>query len=158
MYDVGRVCLKIAGREAGRYCVIVNRIDEKFVMVTGPKEVTHVKRRRCNISHLEPLGEVIRIRNDAPDEDVERAFEAGSIYTKLSIEKPSIRVKPKAEKAEAKKEERIKAGKPREKPKKEERAKGGEAGKKGGKAKPKEEGKKPAKKQGKPAAKARKKK
>jgi large subunit ribosomal protein L14e len=157
MYDVGRVCLKIAGREAGKYCVIVKKIDEKFVLVTGPRNVTRVKRRRCNIGHLEPLQETIKIRSDAPDEDVEKAFEAGSIYTKLSIEKPSIRVKAR-EKAGPRKEEKAKAEKPEERKKKQGKAKDRKAEGKKDKQKAKKEKKKPAKKEKKPAAKARKKK
>lgn len=43
MLEVGQVCLKTAGREAGRYCVIVDVVDKDFVMVTGPKNITKVK-------------------------------------------------------------------------------------------------------------------
>ena len=142
MYDVGRMCLKIAGREAGRYCVIVKKIDEKFVMVTGPRDVTQVKRRRCNINHLEPLSEVIKIKSDASDEDVVKAFDTGSIYTKLNIEKPS-RAKPKEEKP-AKAEDK-KTKRKEETPKKEK------------KSEKKPKAKKPAPKK-KPAAKIKKKK
>ena len=31
MLETGRVVLKIAGREAGKYAVIVNKIDDNFV-------------------------------------------------------------------------------------------------------------------------------
>jgi large subunit ribosomal protein L14e len=124
MYDVGRVCLKIAGREAGRYCVIVKKIDDKFVMVTGPKGITQVKRRRCNITHLEPLTETIKIKSDAPDEEVAKAFESESLVTKLNIEKP-VKVRhqagekaekgEKAERKEGKAEaKQEKAGRPKE--------------------------------------------
>ncbi|HDI12670.1 MAG TPA: 50S ribosomal protein L14e, partial [Hadesarchaea archaeon] len=44
--DVGRVCVKIAGHEAGKRCVVVEVLDDTFVVVSGPK----VKRRRCNIA------------------------------------------------------------------------------------------------------------
>jgi large subunit ribosomal protein L14e len=33
--EVGRVCVKIAGREAGEKCAIVEIIDENFVEVVG---------------------------------------------------------------------------------------------------------------------------
>ena len=46
--EVGRVCVKIAGREAGEKCAIVEIIDENFVEVVGEA----VKNRRCNIAHL----------------------------------------------------------------------------------------------------------
>ena len=59
--DKGRVCLKIAGREAGKYCVIVEPVDESFVLITGPKSITRIKRRKCNIEHLEPTSEMLKI-------------------------------------------------------------------------------------------------
>ncbi|MEM5790964.1 MAG: 50S ribosomal protein L14e, partial [Candidatus Aenigmatarchaeota archaeon] len=40
--EVGRVCLKIAGREAGKYCVVLKKIDDNFVLITGPKSLTGV--------------------------------------------------------------------------------------------------------------------
>lgn len=100
MMDVGRMCIKIAGREAGKHCVIVKKIDEKFVVVTGPKSITQVKRRRCNIHHLEPLMIKIPIKEDTPDEEIIKVYEKENIYEKLGIEKP----KPMPEKKEKPKE------------------------------------------------------
>ena len=111
MLEVGRICLKTAGREAGRYCVIVKKVDEHFVLVTGPKAATKVKRRKCNIEHLEPLTEKINIHADATDSEVLRAFEEEDVYTKLSIQKPDI-AEMKAMKEE--KEKRKAAAKPQE--------------------------------------------
>ncbi|MGL6297608.1 MAG: 50S ribosomal protein L14e [Methanobacteriaceae archaeon] len=68
--EVGRVCVKTAGREAGEKCVIVELIDEKFVEVVG----ADVKNRRCNIGHLEPLAETIEVSDDV--EAVKKALEA----------------------------------------------------------------------------------
>jgi len=72
--EVGRICVKICGREAGKKCVIVDIIDKSFVLVTGPKSVTGVKRRRANINHLEPLAEKIDIKRGASDEEVIEAL------------------------------------------------------------------------------------
>lgn len=72
--EVGRICVKICGREAGKKCVIVDVIDKSFVLVTGPKSVTGVKRRRANINHLEPLAEKIEIKRGASDEEVVEAL------------------------------------------------------------------------------------
>ncbi|MCL2686941.1 MAG: 50S ribosomal protein L14e [Methanobrevibacter sp.] len=58
--EVGRVCVKTAGREAGEKCVIVEIIDENFVEVVGAS----VKNRRCNINHLEPLEETLEVSDD----------------------------------------------------------------------------------------------
>ncbi len=86
MFEVGRVCLKIAGREAGRYCVIVNKIDDNFVTVTGPRNLTDVKRRRCNVNHLEPILDVLKIKADANDEAVLRAYQQANLMKKLNLE------------------------------------------------------------------------
>jgi len=68
--EVGRICVKIYGREAGRKCVIVDIIDENFVLITGPKNLTGVRRRRANIDHIEPLDKKIDISKGASDEEV----------------------------------------------------------------------------------------
>lgn len=98
MLDIGRICLKNAGREAGRYCVIINNIDDNFVMITGPKQLTKVKRRRCNILHLEPLEEKIKIKSDAIDAEILKEYAKANLFSKLKLEKP-VPVK-KAEKPE----------------------------------------------------------
>jgi len=72
--EVGRVCVKIRGREAGRKCVIVAIIDQNYVLVTGPKNLTGVRRRRVNINHIEPLDKKIDIRPEASDEEVLEAI------------------------------------------------------------------------------------
>ncbi len=73
--EVGRVCVKLSGREAGQKCVIVDVIDKNFVLVTGPKKLTGVKRRRTNLKHLEPTPETIDIKKGASDEDVAKVAE-----------------------------------------------------------------------------------
>jgi large subunit ribosomal protein L14e len=70
--EIGRVCVKIAGHEAGKKCVIVDVVDRTYVLVAGPE----IKRKRCNIAHLEPLPQKLDIAKDASDEDIKRAFEA----------------------------------------------------------------------------------
>ena len=68
--DVGRICVKLKGREAGSRCVIVDVVDRNYVIVTGPPEVTGVRRRRVNMSHLQPLDEVVDIIRNASDENI----------------------------------------------------------------------------------------
>jgi len=70
--EVGRICVKTAGREAGEKCVIIEVIDDKFVEVIG----TSVKNRKCNIKHLEPLEQTIEIKSEDPEvikKDLEKA-------------------------------------------------------------------------------------
>jgi large subunit ribosomal protein L14e len=59
--EVGRVCVKTAGREAGEKCAIVEIIDENYVEVIGGA----VRNRRCNIAHLEPTADSIDVSGDA---------------------------------------------------------------------------------------------
>lgn len=68
--EIGRVCVKTAGREAGKRCVIVDIIDKNFVLVDGPE----VQRRRCNIKHLEPTTETLPIERGADTETIRRAM------------------------------------------------------------------------------------
>ncbi len=72
---VGRICVKLLGREAGRKCVITDIIDHNFVVITGPKELTGVRRRKANIDHIEPIDKEINISKGASDEEVLKAIE-----------------------------------------------------------------------------------
>ena len=72
--EVGRICIKTRGREAGKKCVIVDLIDKNFVLITGPKSLTGVRRRRANIRHLSPTEEKINISRGASDEEVLQAL------------------------------------------------------------------------------------
>ena len=77
--QIGRVIVKTSGREAGKKGVIVNIIDPNYVLLTGPKSLTSVRRRKCNIKHLEPTDKIVSVKRDATDEEVIAAIEAGSL-------------------------------------------------------------------------------
>ncbi len=95
VFDIGRICVKVAGREAGRKCVIVDIKDENFVIVTGPKSLTGVKRRQCNVKHLEPTEYKINIRKGASDEEVLKAIEeAGLVDYMRQPVKPKLSMVP----------------------------------------------------------------
>ena len=72
--EVGKICVKTLGREAGKKCVLVDLVDKNFVLITGPKTVTGIKRRRANINHLEITQETIDINRGASDEEVTEAL------------------------------------------------------------------------------------
>lgn len=72
--EVGRICVKTRGREAGLKCVILDVIDDNFVLITGPKSVTGVRRRRVNVKHLEPTPYKLEIGKGASDEEVIEAW------------------------------------------------------------------------------------
>jgi large subunit ribosomal protein L14e len=89
--EVGRICVKVVGREAGKRCVIVDVVDKNFVLVTGPKDVSGVKRRRVNINHLEPTGEKIDIKRGATDEEVTDALKAADKLDEMAkLVKPTL--------------------------------------------------------------------
>jgi large subunit ribosomal protein L14e len=77
--QIGRIVVKTNGREAGRKAVIVDLINPNYVLVTGPKSITSVRRRKCNIGHIEPTDKVISIKRDASDEDVVAGIEAAKL-------------------------------------------------------------------------------
>jgi large subunit ribosomal protein L14e len=74
--EVGRICVKQSGRENGKKCVVIDVMDKSFVLVTGPKKITGVKRRRVNINHIMPLQDKIEVKRGASDEEVAQALEA----------------------------------------------------------------------------------
>jgi len=65
MFEVGRLAIKLAGRDAGKYCVIIEKINDTLVLIDG-----QVRRRKCNMKHLEPLKTVIKIKKGASHADV----------------------------------------------------------------------------------------
>jgi len=86
MFEIGRICMKTAGREAGRFCVVIAKEKEKdFVLITGPKAVTRVKRRKCNFRHLEPTPLKIEIKENATDEEIAAAYEKFDVLNKLNV-------------------------------------------------------------------------
>jgi len=117
LIEVGRLCVKIAGRDAGRECVIVDVQDKNFVLIDG-----NTRRRKCNVDHLELLPSKADVKKGASHEEVVKALEALGI--KALPKSPPKAAKPKAEKAEEKPKEkkgRLKRVKKEEKPKKSEK-------------------------------------
>ncbi len=53
--EVGTICVKTTGREAGQRAVVVKRIDKNFVLIDSV-EGSRVRKRRCNVAHLVPIG------------------------------------------------------------------------------------------------------
>jgi large subunit ribosomal protein L14e len=112
--EVGRVCMKIAGREAGKYCVVVkpagkSKSEKSFVFVTGPRLLTGVKRRKSNIDHLKATEYKLEISEDAADENVVSAYEKAGLIVKLGLKKPSAAQMKAAEENAAKNKEKEKA-------------------------------------------------
>lgn len=79
VYDIGRVCVKTMGREAGNYCVIVDIIDKNYLLIDGLK----VKRRRVNYNHIEPTTDMIEIKKGAKKKEVEEAIKKAKLEKKF---------------------------------------------------------------------------
>lgn len=79
VYDIGRVCVKTMGREAGNYCVVVDIIDKNYVIIDGLK----IRRRRINYKHIEPLPELVEIKKGANHEEVEAAIKKAKLDKKM---------------------------------------------------------------------------
>lgn len=60
LLQVGRVCIKKFGRDAGSRVVITALIDNNFVKVISSKRPNE---RRCNTNHLEFLNEFVDVKN-----------------------------------------------------------------------------------------------
>jgi len=88
--DVGRICVKLTGREAGKKCIIVDVVDRNFVLVTGPKQVNGVKRRRVNANHIEPTERSVNIKRGESDEDVMKALDEKTLAYLREVIKPKV--------------------------------------------------------------------
>ncbi len=114
MLEIGRLCVKTAGREAGKKCVIVEVIDETFAIVDG-----NLRRKRCNMAHLEPLSETIEIGKGASREDVKEAFKnAGILAEPKKAKRAEKAPKKEGETTETPVKEKKAAKKKEPKPKK----------------------------------------
>jgi len=117
MIEVGRLCVKIAGRDAGLKCVVVDILDDKFALIDG-----ETRRRKCNVMHLEPLKETIKIKKKASHEEVKKEFDKLGLTVretkpKDKTERPKKQVKKKEVKQEKKKEKKAKVKKEKSKTK-----------------------------------------
>ena len=74
--SVGRIVVKLMGREAGRKAVVTQIIDRNFAEITGPVDLTGVKRRRVNINHIEPTDYTVDIERGSDDKSITSAIES----------------------------------------------------------------------------------
>jgi large subunit ribosomal protein L14e len=64
--DVGRVCYKTKGREAAYKAVIIDTHKGNHVTIVGP----HLQKQKCNIQHLWPTEEVLKVKKGADQKEV----------------------------------------------------------------------------------------
>ena len=104
MIEIGRLCLKTAGRDASKKCVVVDIIDNNFVLIDG-----ETRRRKCNIKHLEPLAQVVKIKKNASHDEVAKVLKEIGI-TVISTEPKEKKERPR-KKRKVKKVEEVKSKK-----------------------------------------------
>lgn len=68
LYALGRVCVKLAGRDAGGVCVIVDHAADK-VLIDG-----QTRRRKVRTTHLEPTGHLLKVSKAASHDAVIKAL------------------------------------------------------------------------------------
>ncbi len=107
--EPGRLVIKLAGREAGKLAVIIERVDDNFVIIDG-----QVKKRKCNINHLATLDKKMKITKTITKQDLKKEFK------NLGYEIKTTKPKPKKEKP---KQLRLKKIKETQKEKKKEKKK-----------------------------------
>lgn len=59
-------------------------VDKNFVVITGPKEATDIKRRKVNIKHIEPTEAKIKIAKAATDEEIIEALKKAKKLEEMS--------------------------------------------------------------------------
>jgi len=108
MISVGRICLKIAGREAGQKCVVVEVVDKTYVTIDG-----NVRRKRCSISHLEPLQETVELKKGASHDDVVSAFrKLGILVTPKRVKRSQKKTTSVSEKKKPSRKRKVKKSEP----------------------------------------------
>jgi len=99
--DIGRICVKIAGRDAGKTCVVVDNLDKNFVLIDG-----NTRRRKCNVTHLHPLDKVVKIKAKENHKGVLAAMKAEKI--KVEEKKKGTKERKKSEKPKKQRAKSIK--------------------------------------------------
>src|SRR3989338_1355041 len=66
---VGIVCLKLAGRDANRFCVILEEIDSRYVLIDGD-----VRRKKCSLKHLKLFPQKVSVSTSSSTAQVRKAL------------------------------------------------------------------------------------
>ncbi len=112
MFELGRLAVKIAGRDAGKKCVVVDILENGRVLIDG-----ETRRKPCNLKHLEPLPHILPIQRDISHEDLKKELKKVGIdirETKPKAAAPQSAAAAKStkeQKPEEKKQEKKKKAK-----------------------------------------------
>ena len=94
MIELGRLCVKTAGRDAGKEALIVEVLDKNFVLIDG-----NTRRRKTNVDHLELLPKKAELKKGASHEEVQKALKSLGVDAE---KKAAARTKKTVEKKETK--------------------------------------------------------
>ena len=113
IYSVGRICVKLAGRDAGQKCVVLSEAKDGRVLIDGA-----TRRREVSINHLEPLADVVAVKAGASTAEVSKVLEPlGVVVRETKAKKATVRpVQVRLTKKSAKKPA-VKTAKPAKKAK-----------------------------------------
>ncbi len=92
--EIGRLCMKTTGRDAGKTCVVIDSIDAHFVMIDG-----ETRRRKCNVMHLVPMPQTVNVKKGASHDEVAKALKAVGVETRMTKPKKAAPQKPAAKPA-----------------------------------------------------------
>jgi large subunit ribosomal protein L14e len=99
MIEIGRIVVKIAGRDAGKKGIVVDVLDNgNYVLIDG-----QVRRKKCNIKHIEPLPKVLKIKKNASHDDIKKLFLEEKIEIKEKKQKQKEKTKKPVKKRKTKK-------------------------------------------------------
>ncbi|MBU1136686.1 MAG: 50S ribosomal protein L14e [Nanoarchaeota archaeon] len=113
LINVGRVCYKIAGREAGKLCVVVDTKNKNFVLIDG-----NVRRKLCNLSHLEPTNILLKIKKGISTSDLHEAMKKEKLNVEVRKKKEKkVKVEKEVKEEKPKKEVKVKKEKTKKKAK-----------------------------------------
>jgi large subunit ribosomal protein L14e len=89
MFQIGRVCYKIAGRDSNLPCVVID-VTKEGILVDGA-----TRRRVVNPLHIEPTTQVLKVSKSATTQDVVKALtDAGfSVPQKGAARQTPLRLK-----------------------------------------------------------------
>jgi len=93
MLEVGRIVYKIAGRDSNKVAVIIDVIDDRFVLIDGG-----TRRKKVNVAHIEPTQKTVSVKKGAATSEVIAALEAAG----FSFDKKGESRKAPARKKQAK--------------------------------------------------------
>ncbi|MDP2749899.1 MAG: hypothetical protein Q8O89_03650, partial [Nanoarchaeota archaeon] len=96
-----------------KICVIIDLVDKNYCLIDG-----QVRRKKCNVTHLDPLDKLIKIEKNASHEKIKEEFKKLGLEIIDSVKKEKKTQEKPQEKKEAKETKKPKTEKGDKKSKK----------------------------------------